>query len=90
MTKTKQINLKIPNSFLIVLERYVDEYGFRNIQDLALESMREKIFEKSNYDETFSEEEIELIDKVIRKSLERDQLYSEEELLKDLSKWVIE
>ena len=86
MTKTKQINLKIPNSFLIVLERYVDEYGFRNIQDLALESMREKIFEKSNYDETFSEEEIELIDKVIRKSLERDQLYSEEELLKDLSK----
>ena len=86
MAQTKQINLKIPKSLFTVAERYVEEYGFRNIQDLALESMREKLFDKSEFDETFSEKDIELIDKVIRKSLEKDQIYSEQELMKVLSK----
>ena len=86
MAQTKQINLKIPKSLFVIAERYVDEYGFRNIQDFALESMREKIFEKSSFDESFSEKEIELIDKVIKKSLENDKIFSEEKLIKILSK----
>ena len=86
MAQTKQINLKIPKSLFVIAERYVGESGFRNIQDFALESMREKIFEKSSFDESFSEKEIELIDKVIKKSLENDKIFSEEELIKTLSK----
>ena len=86
MAQTKQINLKIPKSLFVIAKKYVDEYGFRNIQDFALESMREKIFEKSSFDESFSEKEIELIDKVIKRSLENDKIFSEEKLIKILSK----
>jgi len=40
----KQINLKLPKSFIDAAERYAKNFGFRNIQELAAASMREKIF----------------------------------------------
>ncbi|MEA2054950.1 MAG: hypothetical protein U9O96_07610 [Candidatus Thermoplasmatota archaeon] len=82
--KAKQINLKIPENLYVAAKRYTEEYGFRNIQDLALESMRERIFEKSGFDETFSEKEIELVDTIIEESLKRKKVVSEEELLETL------
>ena len=82
--ETKQFNLKIPKNLLKAAEEYSNRYGYKNIQELIAESMREKIFEKSEFDETFLEKEIELIDKLIEKSLKKDKLVSEEELNKTL------
>ena len=52
----KQINLKLPENLFDAAERYAERFGFRNLQELAAESMREKIFEKNAYDENFSKE----------------------------------
>ena len=60
--ETKQINLKLPENLFEAAQKYVKEFGFRNIQDLTIESIREKVFEKNEYDENFNEKEIELID----------------------------
>ena len=80
----KQINLKIPLSLYEAAQRYVESFGFRNIQDLATESMREKIFEKNEYDETFSEEEIRLVDELIKTTLKKKRFVTEEELMNAL------
>ena len=81
---TKQINLKLPKNLLDAAERYAKNFGYRNIQELATESMREKIFEKNEYDETFSESEINLVDSLIEMSLKKKAFVSEEELKKIL------
>lgn len=80
----KQINLKLPDSLIEAAEKFVENYGYRNIQDLAADAMREKIFEKSEFDETFSREEIDLIDNLIAKSVKKEAIVSEEELNKIL------
>jgi|TARA_Y100000310_G_scaffold150983_1_gene150486 hypothetical protein len=80
----KQINLKLPSNLFNVAKRYVENFGYRNIQDLATESMREKIFERNEYDETFSEEEIKIVDQLIKTSLEKKKIASEAELMKAL------
>ncbi|MBU1975840.1 MAG: hypothetical protein KKG59_05540 [Nanoarchaeota archaeon] len=79
----RQINLKLPDVLFEAAQNHVEQYGFRNIQELAAESLREKIFERNEYDETFSKEEIEMIDKVISESIKK-KLVSEEELKKTL------
>jgi len=81
--ETKQLNLKISNNLLKAAESYANQYGYRNIQELISESMREKIFEKNEFDETFSEKEIGLNDTLIENSL-KENLVSEEELNKVL------
>jgi len=78
--ETQQINLKLPINLIKAAESYSKNFGFRNIQELATASMREKIFDKNEYDETFSNKEIELIDALIKKELEKGNLVSEEEL----------
>jgi len=80
----KQINLKLPDNLFLAAQRHVESFGFRNIQDLATESIREKVFEKNEYDETFSKEEIELVDSLISLSIKKRDLISEDELNKVL------
>ena len=82
--ETKQLKLKIPKNILVPAERYSKEFGFRNIQDLLLESLREKIFERNEYDENFNEKEIKLIDELIKTSIEQKKVISEAELIKAL------
>ena len=77
---TKQVNLKLPDAFFTAAQKYVESFGFRNLQDLALESMREKIFEAGEYDEDFSDREIELIDRLIGLSVGKKALGSREQL----------
>ncbi|MDD5191667.1 MAG: hypothetical protein PHH54_01895 [Candidatus Nanoarchaeia archaeon] len=43
--ETKQFNLKLPKNFVKMAEDYAKKFGFRNIQELATVSMREKISE---------------------------------------------
>ncbi len=80
---TKQINLKMSSNLFNSAESFAESYGYRNVQELALDSLREKIFEKSDFDESFSEKEIELIDKVIEKSLKSGKLIDAEEYFKE-------
>ena len=47
---TKQINLKLNENLFQAAQRYISNFGFRNIQELATESIREKIFERNQYD----------------------------------------
>jgi len=82
--ETKQLNLKISKNLLAAAENYAKNFGYRNVQDLAAESMREKIFEKNEFDETFSEKEIELIDSLIDLSIKKKDIVSEDEINKAL------
>ena len=84
--EAKQINLKIPENLLKAAQSYAKNFGYRNVQDLATESMREKIFEKNKFDETFTNQEIELIDAVITKAIKEKDFSTEEELNKILLK----
>ena len=86
MIETEQINLKLSKELLEAAQRYVRNFGYRNVQELAAESMREKIFEKNEYDESFSDKEIELVDSLVELSIKKGDLVSEEELKKFLIK----
>lgn len=81
---TKQINLKLQDNLYYSAESFAQNYGFRNVQDLISESLREKVFENSAYDESFSEKEIDLIDKLISKSIRVKKLAGEKQILKAL------
>lgn len=82
--ETKQINLKLPKNLIEAAESYAQNYGYRNVQELASESLREKVFEDNEFDESFSEKEIEMIDSLIELSVKDKELVSEEELNKTL------
>ncbi len=82
--ETKQINLKIPVNLLEAANSYAKNFGFRNVQELATMSMREKIFDNNEFDETFSEKEISLIDDLIEKTIKRKRFSNEKELNKML------
>lgn len=81
---TKQINLKLPENLVKAAEQYAKTYGYRNLQELAAESLREKVFEDNEFDESFSEKEIELIDSLIEISVKKKKFISEEEINKTL------
>ena len=80
----KQINLKLSPSLISAAESYARNFGFRNVQELAATSMREKIFQHNQFDETFTNKEIELIDNLIEISTKNKDITSEEELNKIL------
>jgi len=82
--ETKQINLKLPKNLADAAERYARQFGYRNIQDLAAESLRHRIFEEGEFDESFTEREIDLIDSLIGHSLKKKQVVSEEKLMRAL------
>lgn len=82
--EVRQVNMKMPENLHEAAESYAKNFGFRNVQELMAESLREKVFEKNMFDEGFSEKEIELIDNLIGISIKRGDLSSEEELNKIL------
>jgi len=84
MENSEQINLKISKNLLEAAKKYAEMYGYRNIQELANESIREKVFEDNEFDETFNEEEIELIDSLIRNIIQNKNFGTKEELDKIL------
>lgn len=82
-TNTKQINLKLPSSLFASAESFAESYGYRNVQDLVTECLREKVFERNDFDESFSEKEIGLVDRVIEKSLKAGKLVDAKEYFKE-------
>ncbi len=80
---TKQINLKLSKSLYAVAVSFAESYGYRNVQELAADSLREKVFEKSDFDESFSKEEIGLIDRIIEKSMKGGKLVDAKDYFKE-------
>ncbi|MFH1225366.1 MAG: hypothetical protein V1676_06215 [Candidatus Diapherotrites archaeon] len=81
---TKQINLKLSKNLADAAESFAGAYGYRNVQDLAAECLREKIFERGEFDESFSGREIGFIDSLIEKSIKAGKVRDEKELAKAL------
>ena len=80
----KQLSLTLPKPLLEKAEHYAKTYGFRNVQELATEALREKMF-SDEFDEEFTEKEIELIDNLIEVSVSKRKVASEQELRKALA-----
>jgi len=78
-----QINLRLPENLKKVAERFARVHKYRNLQELATEAIREKVMER-NYDESFTEKEIDLIDRLIDASIKKGDLVSEKQLRKAL------
>ena len=79
-----QINIRLPSKLQSATEQYVDNYGYRNIQEFILEAIRDKIFRDKKYDETFSEKEIDLIDKLLSVSIEKGKIKDKDDIIKAL------
>lgn len=47
---TEQINLRLPQNLLDSAKKYVDDFGYSNIQDLLKEALREKIYPELTLD----------------------------------------
>ena len=84
--QTKQINLKLPLNLLQNAESYAKKHGFQNIQELAKTSIREKIYPKIEYDNSYTKKELKIIGKIVDKLMAKGEFVSEEELFKTLSK----
>lgn len=41
--EAKQVNISVPNKLYSKIEEYVEEYGYRNAQDLFLDLIRRKV-----------------------------------------------
>ena len=80
---TKQVNVKMSEKLYSSAESFAESYGYRNVQELMADSLREKIFEKNDFDESFSEKEIELIDRLIEKSIRKGKLVDAKEYFKE-------
>ncbi len=79
-----QINIRLPPKLQSATEQYVDNYGYRNIQEFILEAIRDKIFRDNKYDETFSGKEIDLIEKLLSVFIEKGKLKDRNDIIKAL------
>ena len=77
-----QINIRLPARLQSATEDYVESYGYRNIQEFILEAIRDKIFRGDKYDETFSEKEIDLIEKLLVVSIEKGKIKDQFDFVK--------
>lgn len=68
----KQINLSLSESLRATAQEYANAYGYKNIQELAAEALREKIYS----DVILTKEELESI-----RTAEKSRSMSEEEFL---------
>jgi hypothetical protein len=80
----QQINLRLPVNLINAAKNYAEHFGFKNVQELTAEALREKVMEESEFDETFSKEEILLIEELAKVSIKKGLLGTEEELRKIL------
>lgn len=47
-----QINLRLPEEFRKVAERYAKQHGFKSLQELTKEALRMKVYEEESIRET--------------------------------------
>jgi len=73
---SSQVNIRLPADIRKLAEQYAKRHGYKNIQELTKNALREKIME----DETFTDKEIKLIEVLIEKTLSKKKLVSKKEL----------
>lgn len=78
---SEQINIRLPEQFLIKAKQYVKLHGFDNVQELIKETLREKLFEESD----MTKEELELVTKLVKISEEKNLYGTEAELMRKLN-----
>lgn len=71
---TQQLNLRLPENLRKSAEKYVKKHKYRNIQELTMQALREKV------DDEFSRKELELIEKFAKLTIERDELVDAEKV----------
>lgn len=81
-TMNRQINLRLSDNLLASAERYAQKNGFSNLQEFIKETIREKIYEKTE----FTKQEAELVKKALKKIEKEDKWVTEKELFKMLRK----
>jgi len=84
--QTKQINLKLPENLFNAANIYAKNFGFANIQELLKASVREKIYNNIEYDESYTKKELDLVGKIVDKLMAKGEFVSEEELFRKLKK----
>ena len=82
--ETKQINLKLPVNLFVAANEYARNFGYRNLQDLATDCVRQKVFVESEFDNSFTEKEVDLIDNAVMKMLKNKDFSTEKEMNKIL------
>jgi hypothetical protein len=70
----KQINLTMPKGLLEAAEAYTKRFGYGNIQELATECIRERVFFEEDVDTDLTPKEIELIERFIEATLSKPEL----------------
>ena len=80
----KQINVRLRDDVAEYAEAYAKRFGFKNIQELIAESLREKVFYRNYFDESFTPKEIELIDGLIETSTAKGLIKNEKDLMRAL------
>ena len=81
MTTTTQINVRLPNQFLVTAKKYVKKHGFSNMQELIKESLREKLFPAE-----LTKEELVLVKKLAQVTETKNLWGSEEDLFSNLKR----
>ena len=81
-----QVNLKFPEPLYRAASKFARSNGYRNVQDVVYESVREKVNGKRRYDESFTEREIALIEKIAETSLRKGLIVGEKEIRSALRK----
>ena len=80
----KQVNIRLSDEMMKSVKAYAKNFGFKNVQELIAEALREKIFQRHYFDKSFTEKEIKLIDDLIEVSTEKGLVKSERDLIKAL------
>ncbi|MAF35521.1 hypothetical protein CL622_00165 [archaeon] len=81
----QQINIRLPSNLMNAAKDYAKLYGYKNVQDLTMEAIREKVFENAEIDFTVSDEEIELIEALVSMSIKQGKLHSKKDIMAKLT-----
>lgn len=76
-----QVNLRLPEHLMKDAEKYAKVHHYGNLQELAKAALREKIMEK-NFDDSFTQKEVSLIERLVEVSVRKGHIVSEKELRK--------
>ena len=77
----KQINVRLRDDVMNYAETCAKRFGFKNVQELIAEALREKIFYRNYFDDSFTNGEIELIDDLIETSGAKGLIKSEKQVI---------
>ena len=69
-----QINVRLSEKLENAANKFIEDQGYKNIQELIAEALREKVFQKTEFDESFSDKELELIDQLVELSIKQKKL----------------